>query len=171
MGTTPAVVWRGCEFIDLTLLELQFIYMARQQVFGVEQQCAYLDVDGLDAQAFHLAAWPGAHGMGREPAYDTTQRAVHGMPLAYARVLSPGVKYAEPAIGRVLTTQAGRGAGLGRELMQRAVAHAVAAFPGQGLRISAQSYLTGFYQSLGFVPVGRDYLEDGIPHSEMWRPG
>ncbi len=170
MSTLPNVVWRGCEFIDLTLLELQFIFMARQQVFGVEQQCAYLDVDGLDAQAFHLAAWPlgdaVAHSAGQAFAA-TAQR----MPCAYARVLSPGVKYAEPAIGRVLTTQAGRGVGLGRELMQRAVAHAVTAFPGQGIRISAQRYLTAFYQSLGFVLTGHDYLEDGIPHREMWRPG
>lgn len=155
LPSRPSVHWRGCRFGELSVRELQFIYMARQQVFVVEQHCAYLDADGHDEPAFHLAAWaPG-----------------HRMPLAYARVIDPGVKYAEPAIGRVLTTAAGRGMGLGRELMQRAVAHTAEAFPGLGIRLSAQSHLEAFYQSLGFGVVGQRYLEDGIPHTEMLRPG
>lgn len=147
------VRWRWCRFGELSVRELQFIYMARQQVFVVEQQCAYLDADGCDEPAFHLAAWaPG-----------------HPMPLAYARVVDPGVKYAEPSIGRVLTTAAGRGTGLGRDLMQRAMAHTVDAFAGQGIRISAQSHLEAFYQSVGFGIVSERYLEDGIAHIEMLR--
>ncbi len=149
----PTVRWRGCRFGELSVHELQCIYMARQQVFVVEQQCAYLDADGCDEPAFHLAAWA----------------AGHPMPLAYARVVDPGVKYAEPSIGRVLTMAAGRGQGLGRALMQRAVAHAVDAFVGQGIRISAQSHLEAFYQSLGFTVVGKRYFEDGIAHTEMLR--
>ncbi len=157
MLTTGALTprWRGCRFDALSVHELQYIYMVRQQVFCVEQRCAYLDVDGRDEAAFHLAAWSGE------------QR----MPLAYARILEPGVKYAEPAIGRVLTFGAGRGMGLGRELVQRAIAQAEAAYAGQGIRLSAQSHLEGFYRAQGFQAVGEGYLEDGIPHIEMCRPG
>ena len=157
MPTPPTLAtrWRCCRFDALTVHELQYIYMARQQVFCVEQRCAYLDVDGRDGAAWHLAAWSDEQGM----------------PLAYARVLAPGVKYIEPAIGRVLTFGAGRGVGLGRELVQRAIAHAVAEFPGQGIRLSAQSHLADFYSSEGFRAVGEVYLEDTIPHIEMCRPG
>lgn len=147
--------WQGCRFSELTLQELQLIHMARQEVFVVEQQCAYVDADCFDEQAFHLAAWA----------------PTHRLPLAYARVVDPGVKYPEPSIGRVLTSAAGRGRGLGRELVQLAVAHTIEAFPGQGIRISAQSHLAAFYQSVGFGAVGECYLEDGIPHIQMLRPG
>ena len=129
--------------------------MARQEVFAIEQHCAYLDVDGLDERAYHLAAWSPLQ---REP-------------LAYARLLEPGAKYAEPSIGRVLTTAAARGRGLGRELMVRALAHAAATWPGVGVRIGAQSRLESFYASLGFVVAGPRYLEDGIDHTEMLRAG
>jgi ElaA protein len=153
--SAPSIQWRCCRFDELSVLELQYIYMARQQVFCVEQRCPYLDADGRDESCWHLAAWSGE------------QR----MPVAYARVLDPGVKYPEPAIGRVLTFGAGRGIGLGRVLVQRAVAKAVAEYPGRGIRLSAQSHLEGFYCSEGFRPVGEVYLEDGIPHIEMCRPG
>ena len=147
--------WQGCRFSELTLQELQLIHMARQHVFVVEQKCAYVDADRLDEHAFHLAAWAPEHLL----------------PLAYARVVDPGVKYPEPSIGRVLTSAAGRNRGLGRELVQLAVAHTIEAFPGQGIRISAQSHLAAFYQSVGFSAVGECYLEDDIPHIQMLRPG
>jgi len=143
--------WRWCHFDSLGVHELQAIYRARQQVFAIEQQCIYLDVDGADAGSFHLAAW------GDEAA----------VPLAYARVVPPGIKYAEPSIGRVLTADAARGTGLGRELVRRAIQHCRAVFPGQGIRISAQSRLERFYGEFGFVVQGERYLEDGIPHTEM----
>ena len=152
---TLSTRWRGCRFDALSVHELQYIYMARQQVFCVEQRCAYLDVDGRDEAAWHLAAW------------SDDQR----MPLAYARILAPGVKYTEPAIGRVLTWGAGRGVGLGRALVQRAIAQAVAEYPGLGIRLSAQSHLADFYRSEGFRAVGEVYLEDTIPHIEMCRSG
>ena len=148
----PATLaWRGCRFEALSLLELQHILMARQQVFGLEQNCVYQDIDGCDPAAFHLAAW------------SPQQR----MPLAYARLVDPGQKYAEPSIGRVITTAPARGMGLGRELMRRAIAASAELFPGQGVRISAQSRLEAFYRSMGFVVIGEPYLEDGIPHTEM----
>jgi ElaA protein len=145
--------WRCCRFHQLSLVELQNIFRARQQVFAIEQSCAYLDADGLDEQAYHLAAWaPG-----------------QVLPLAYARLLDPGVKYAEPSMGRVITTAAARGTGLGRELVRRVLALADEAFPGKGIRISAQSHLDAFYGEAGFVSVGAVYMEDGIPHIEMLR--
>jgi ElaA protein len=150
-----ALRWRWCRFEELGVFELQAIYMARQQVFAIEQQCAYLDADGYDEASFHIAAWSPPHKV----------------PLAYARVVHPGHKYAEPSIGRVLTTGAARGSGLGRELVRRAVEGCAEAFPGQGIRISAQSRLERFYAEFGFAAAGAPYLEDGIPHTEMLRPG
>lgn len=146
--------WRWCRFDQLDLHTLDAIYRARQQVFVIEQACAYLDADGFDAHSFHLAAW-------------SSDRTV---PLAYARVVHPGQKYAEPSMGRVLTTSAARGTGLGRELVRRAIAHCGDAFPGHGIRISAQSRLARFYAEFGFAAVGTPYLEDGILHTEMLRP-
>jgi ElaA protein len=146
-----ALTWRWCRFDELSVFELQAIYMARQLVFSIEQACAYLDADGYDEASFHLAAWsPG-----------------HKVPLAYARVVHPGQKYAEPSIGRVITTAAARGTGLGRELVRRAIAHCALTFPGQGIRISAQTRLERFYAEQGFAAIGVPYMEDGIPHTEM----
>jgi ElaA protein len=147
--------WRGCRFGELSVFELDAIYRARQQVFAIEQACVYLDADGHDAASFHLAAW--AEG--------------HDVPLAYARIVEPGQKYAEPSIGRVVTTGAARGTGLGRELVERAIAQCSLLHPGSGIRISAQSRLERFYAEFGFVAVGASYLEDGIPHTEMLRVG
>jgi ElaA protein len=146
-----ALRWGWCHFDALGVHELQNIYMARQLVFAIEQQCAYLDADGNDERSFHLCAWADGHRV----------------PLAYARVVEPGVKYAEPSIGRVITTAAARGTGLGRELVRRAIAQTSAVFPGQGIRISAQSRLEAFYAGFGFEIVGERYMEDGIAHTEM----
>jgi ElaA protein len=146
--------WRWCHFDALSLHELEHIYMARLQVFGIEQQCVYQDIDGFDGRSHHLAAWS----------------ARQAMPLAYARVVDPGLKYAEPSIGRVITTASARGSGLGRELMRRAIAHTSELFPGQGIRISAQSRLEVFYAGFGFVVIGERYTEDGIAHTQMLRP-
>ena len=151
---TAVPVWRIAPFDALTVHELQYIYMARQAVFVVEQQCAFMDADGLDERAHHLAAWSPSRCE----------------PLAYARLLGPGAKYAEASIGRVVTTAAGRGRGLGRETMARALAHAAATWPG-AVRIAAQSRLEPFYASLGFVIAGPRFIEDGIDHTEMLHPG
>ena len=149
----PGLVWRCVAFDALSARELQCIYMARQRVFTLEQDCAFLDADGFDELAHHLAAWLPSE---REP-------------LAYARLLPPGAKYLEASIGRVLTAGSVRGRGLGRELMARALAQVDSTWPGSPVRIAAQSRLEAFYASLGFVAVGAPYLEDGIDHTEMVR--
>lgn len=136
-------------------MELARIYRARQEVFSIEQNCVYLDADEADEQSFHLAAWSAAHDL----------------PLAYARLVDPGIKYAEPSMGRVITTAAARGTGLGRELVRRVLVASDELHAGQGVRISAQSRLLRFYSEFGFEAVGEDYMEDGIPHIEMLRPG
>jgi ElaA protein len=154
MNPSSPLIWRWCHFDALSVHDLQNVYAARQQVFLIEQQCIYLDADGCDERSFHLAAWlPGER-----------------VPHAYARVVEPGVKYAEPSIGRVITTGAARGTGLGRELVRRAVERTQAVFAGQAIRISAQSRLEAFYGEFGFQIVGERYMEDGIPHTEMLLP-
>ena len=148
----PDLAWQCRRFDALELRELHYIYMARQKVFAIEQQCAYLDADGFDEHAFHLAAWSSAQSE----------------PLAYARLLDPGTKYARDAsIGRVITTAVARRCGLGRELMRRAIEEARSAWPLAAVRISAQTRLEPFYCGFGFVAVGLPYLEDGIDHTEM----
>jgi ElaA protein len=148
---TNDIRWRWGAFDALTLRELQYIHMARQQVFVIEQNCPYLDADERDERSHHLAAWS----------------AQHPAPLAYARLVEPGMAYPEPSMGRVITTAPGRGLGLGRELVRRVIAHAAELYPGQGIRISAQSQLEAFYAEAGFAVVSERYLEDGIPHTEM----
>ena len=143
--------WQWCRLEDLTLPQTYAIFAAREAVFVVEQACAYQELDGLDAEARHLIAWAG----------DTV--------AAYLRVLAPGVRFAEPSIGRVLTAAGFRRNGLGRELMARALVQVDAMYAGQNVRISAQTHLQPFYGAFGFVPVSATYLEDDIPHIEMLR--
>ena len=176
-GGSPhaALAWRWSRFDELTVFELDAIYRARQLVFAVEQQCAYLDADGFDADSFHLAAWSApsmATSTGKSTSKSTgTSTSTSTLPLAYARVVHPGLKYVEPSIGRVITSASARGTGLGRELVRRAIGLTQQAFPGQGIRISAQTRLEAFYADAGFVAVGMQYLEDGILHTEMLRAG
>lgn len=154
MKPSTHVIWRCARLEELSARELQRIHIARQQVFAVEQRCAFQDADAADEASAHLCAW-----------------SAEGELLAYARLVDPGVKYAEPSIGRVLTTAAARGTGLGRELMRRALAHCRVAFAGRGIRISAQHRLERFYAEVGFASVGDPYLEDDQPHIEMLHLG
>lgn len=148
----PALQWAWARFAELGLDGMYDALALRARVFVLEQQCVYDDVDGLDRQAWHLLA-----------------RGAGGQALAYLRVVDPGVKYVEPSIGRVVVDPSRRGSGLGRVLVQQGIARCTAAWPGQGIRIGAQAHLESFYGSLGFVLQGPPYVEDGIPHVEMWR--
>ena len=144
--------WQWCRLHDLKAQQQYAIFAAREAVFVVEQNCAYQDLDGHDFQVHHLIGWSGDEV------------------AAYLRVFEPGAKFAEPAIGRVLTTKPFRRTGLGRKLMQTALEHIDHLYPGEGVRISAQTYLDAFYRSFGFMPCSEIYPEDGIPHVEMLRP-
>jgi ElaA protein len=145
------VRWSWTRFEDLGVYPLYDILALRCRVFVLEQG-AFLDPDGADPYSWHL--------QGRDEA---------GVLQAYLRGVDPGIKYAEPSIGRVLTSPETRGTGLGRALMLEGLARCTAQWPGQALRISAQARLRAFYAGLGFEAVGDEYIEDGIPHVEMLR--
>ena len=149
-----SIEWQWRRYGDLAPLELYAIFAARQAVFIVEQNCPYLDMDGKDPEAWHLVGWSG-----KEVA-------------AYLRLIAPGVSFAEPSLGRVLTTKVGRSTGLGRELVARGVEKIYELYPTLPARIGAQAHLHKFYGSLGFVQASEPFDEDGIPHIEMLRePG
>jgi ElaA protein len=145
------VNWQWLRFPDLGVDNLYDALALRCRVFVLEQG-AYLDPDGIDRVAWHL--------LGRDEA---------GLLQAYLRAVDPGVKYAEPSIGRVITSPEARGSGLGRTLMIEGISRCTTAWPRRGIRISAQAHLSPFYRSLGFAMVGDEYLEDNIPHVEMLR--
>jgi ElaA protein len=147
--------WQCLPFAQLSNAQLYTVLAARQQVFVLEQQCLYPDMDGLDQSAHHLLGWSSS--------------GADAQLLAYLRILAPGVKFTEASLGRVLTTAAGRGTGAGRELLARGIAEAEALYPGQRLRIGAQLYLEKLYASFGFVTVSAPYDEDGIAHIDMLR--
>ncbi|MDB4964815.1 MAG: family acetyltransferase [Myxococcales bacterium] len=144
--------WDLRAFSELTTTELYGLLRLRQEVFVVEQNCPYLDADGLDDQATHLFALDGK------------------VIVACARLFAPGVREEPAVIGRVVSAPAVRRTGAGRELMRRAIAALEAAHGAVPIRIGAQKYVEKFYTSFGFVRDGEDYLEDGITHLHMLRP-
>lgn len=147
--------WQWSSFADLPNADLYDMLAQRQNVFVLEQQCLYPDLDGYDQDAWHLLGWRVIDGK-RQLA-------------ACLRVIAPGVKYAEMSIGRVLSTNAARGTGVGRELLLEGIARAEQLYPGHRIRIGAQQYLEAFYGSFGFKTVSEPYDEDGIMHVEMLR--
>jgi ElaA protein len=90
--------------------------------------------------------------------------------LLYLRLVDPGMKYAEPSLGRVVCAAQVRGQGLGRALFAEGLRRCLSVFPDKGVRISAQAHLAELYGGFGFQPSSEPYLEDDIPHLEMWRP-
>ena len=149
MTALGAIHWKLCAFDALSLQELYDLLQLRTEVFVVEQQCLFQDMDGTDAQALHL--------MGLQ---DTRL-------VAYARCFPAGVKFAEASIGRVITCRSLRGAGLGHGLIDKAIESVNAQWGPQSIRIGAQARLKSFYSAHGFVDLGLPYLEDGIEHLEM----
>ncbi|MGB3767713.1 MAG: GNAT family N-acetyltransferase [Phormidesmis sp.] len=144
--------WYWREFGALSNEQVYDILAVRQQVFVLEQKCLYLDVDGRDSAALHLFGCNNSDEI-----------------MAYARLLPPNTRYAEPSIGRVLVVEAARGEGLGQELIRRCLEKCELAYTGHSVKISAQVYLKDFYQSFGFEVVGEPYDDGGIPHVGMVR--
>ena len=143
--------WQWSHFESLSPGDVYALLAARNEVFVMEQNCPFQDADGFDQDAWHLLGW------------DEPKRVL----AAYCRVIAPGIKYAEPSIGRVLTTKNFRCTGLGRVLMAEALVRTVALHPGQPIRIGAQQRLEKFYVDFRFHTVSDSYIEDGIPHIEM----
>ena len=134
---------------ELNKRELFDIYFLRQEVFIVEQNCVYQDIDQKDQYSYHLMA------------YDNE------ILVAYLRIVHPGISYDEPSIGRVLTKIDYRGRGIAKNIMQSAIQKVRDVYKHSNIRISAQEYLIPFYTSLNFESIGKVYLEDDIPHIEM----
>lgn len=131
-------------------VDLYALLKLRVDVFVVEQNCAYPELDGKDGEALHL------------------RLVIDGETAAYARLWRPENR--PPRIGRVIVAPGHRGKGLGETLMREAIRACEVHFPGEPIALSAQSHLERFYRSLGFAPTSEEYVEDGIPHIDMLRP-
>jgi ElaA protein len=147
------LAWHFGPFAELTPEQIHDVYRLRVDVFIVEQNCVFQDVDGVDPKCWHLLGYSG------------------GKLVAYARLLPAGVKFDEPSIGRVITARSVRKTGLGRVLMREAMMRARGLWPGQPLRIGAQAHLERFYNEFGFTKSSDPYDEDGIIHIEMHNAG
>lgn len=146
------MLWKSLAFSELTLDELYELLKLRVDVFVVEQNCPYPELDNKDrhSQTQHLLGVDG-----------------QGVIQAYARVLAPGVSYPDASIGRVIVSEAVRGGGVAHILMQKAISISTKKWPEHNIQLGGQEHLKGFYQKLGFEPVSEMYLEDGIPHLDM----
>ena len=136
-------------FTELSLEELYDILKLRAEIFVVEQNCVYNDLDDLDRKALHQFLLK------------------NGSPVAYSRLLQPGTRFPDFSIGRVVVKESERGSGLGKELMKEAINFMHKNWQAETIKISAQKYLRKFYEELGFIVVTEEYLEDGIPHFGM----
>ncbi|HMU68852.1 MAG TPA: GNAT family N-acetyltransferase [Chitinophagales bacterium] len=144
--------WKIKSFHQLNISELYGILRLRQEVFAVEQNCVYLDVDGKDQFCDHLFGVDDA-----------------GRVIACCRIVQPGTSYPEVSIGRVATHPEHRGAGYGKQVMDKAISFIEDRYGKVPVRIEAQYYLEKFYIDYGFEAVGDVYLLDGIEHREMVR--
>jgi len=135
-------------FEELSLNQLYQLLRLRSQVFVVEQDCVYQDIDNYDQQALHVLGFK------------------NNLIVAYARVFDPETYTTDASIGRVVVHPDYRKQNLGIHVMQESI-DTLNAKGHQRITISAQCYLDKFYTDLGFVSTGNKYLEDGIPHQEM----
>ncbi|MFL0352846.1 GNAT family N-acetyltransferase [Xanthomarina sp. GH4-25] len=136
-------------FKELTTQELYDVLQLRAEVFVVEQDCVYQDVDGKDKKAYHVLGYK-----------DTTL-------VAYTRVFKPGDYFKESSIGRVVVSKNQRQHKYGYDIMKASITAIKENFDETIIKISAQCYLKIFYNQLGFIETGEEYLEDGIPHMAM----
>jgi ElaA protein len=138
-------------FDDLEKLELYQILQLRSEVFVLEQDCKFQDIDNKDLNSYHLMCF------------------VDVVLAGYARILPAGLSYSEISIGRVVTSPSFRGLGMGKEIMEKSISACENLFKDSTIRIGAQVYLSKFYNTLGFKEKGEPYDEDGILHVEMTR--
>ena len=141
--------WTLKKFDQLTSAELYDVLRLRSEVFVVEQNCVFLDMDDKDQLCHHLMGW---------------QRKTL---VGYSRIVPAGISYVESSIGRIVTSPAARRQGVGRELLVESIKTLYVLYGMRDIRIGAQYYLLRFYEAFGFVQKGEIYLEDGIEHVEM----
>ncbi len=144
--------WKVRNFHQLNVFELYGILRLRQEVFIVEQNCAYLDTDGKDQFSDHIFGIDD-----------------NGKVIGYCRIIQPGVAYPEVSIGRISTHPQNRHHGIGKLIMDKALDYIEDKYRNNPVRIEAQHYLEKFYASYGFVPISNIYILDGIEHIEMLR--
>lgn len=137
------------EFQQLALDELYDLLQLRSEVFVVEQDCVYQDIDGKDRQAIHVIGYK------------------NDKIVAYTRCFEPGYYFPEAAIGRVVVKDSQRKYGYGHQIMEASHEAINRYFNTSEIRLSAQQYLIKFYESHGYGTSGEGYLEDGIPHINM----
>ncbi|MFU8812665.1 MAG: GNAT family N-acetyltransferase [Balneolaceae bacterium] len=138
-------------FQEFTPHHLYAVLQLRQNVFIIEQDCIYPDIDDIDQQSAHLLLMYGDQLAG------------------YLRIVPEGVKFGETSLGRIIIHPAHRRNALGRELVQEGIRR-VAAYQKKPIRIEAQCYLKEFYESFGFRMASHPYDVDGIDHIQMVRP-
>ena len=136
-------------FYELDTEDLYQILRLRSEVFVVEQDCVYQDLDNKDQNATHLY-------------YKENSEIV-----AYTRIFKAGDYYENPCIGRVVVSKKNRGKDLGKKIMIDSIEYIKQNIKAEKIELSAQKYLNKFYKDLGFYKIGEDYLEDGIPHQRM----
>lgn len=137
------------KFNELSIQELYSLLKLRSEIFVVEQDCVYQDLDGKDAKALHVI------GINNNEV------------VAYTRIFKPGDYFDIASIGRVAVHKDYRKYGYGKDIMQASINAVNEEFKEQQIKISAQTYLDKFYTELGFKAIGEGYLEDGIPHIQM----
>lgn len=138
-------------FSELSTEEIYNILKLRSEVFVVEQNCVYQDIDEKDQKATHL--------------FIEKNNEI----IAYTRIFKKGDYYEEnPSIGRVVVSKKERGKKLGKEIMLNSIEFIKKELEGRKIELSAQKYLDKFYKDLDFYSEGEDYLEDGIPHQRMF---
>jgi ElaA protein len=147
--------WQFARIESLSIADWYTASAARIDVFIMEQNCPFQDLDGADFQSWHLLGWDVEEGNKKL--------------AAYCRIVDAGVKFAAPSIGRVITTRDYRFGGYGKALMREACARHDQLTPNLPNRIGAQARLEEFYQGFGFITDSAPYIEDGIPHLEMMR--
>jgi ElaA protein len=145
--------WYSKEFNNLTPHELYAILQLRTEVFVVEQNCVFQDMDGKDEYCHHIMGWNG------------------DKLIATSRIVPPGIAYEFPSIGRIVTSPAARGRSAGKELVNKSISALNKLYGDSTIRIGAQLYLKKFYESFGFEQSGDVYDEDGIDHIQMTRIG
>ena len=136
-------------FSELTTQELYDVLQLRAEVFVVEQDCVYQDVDGKDQKAIHIIGYSNENL------------------VAYTRIFKPGDYFKEASIGRVVVKESERQHKYGFTIMEASIKAIQDEFNETVIKISAQTYLNNFYSKLGFKAIGEEYLEDGIPHVAM----
>ena len=147
--TAAPLHWQWFAWPELNADVLHAFLKLRSDIFVVEQNCVFHEVDGIDPKCEHLCGW------------------LDGELVAYLRLLPPGLKSPEAALGRLVVAQPHRRKGHSRKAIELGLERLRQRFPGKAIRVQAQAHLAEFYETLGFARAGAQYVEDGIPHVDM----